>query len=272
MTMPINIRHEGDTAGGNHFTPARFAVPVGIADPVERMQAVRALVREWRREPALALTDTLAGVLNRLPTSTTTALFGGMLKCADFVTSNVPGAPLPVYLAGAEVQRLYAFGPPSGAAMNVVLLSHVRHLLHRRRTPTPSRSPTRDRAARSASQARLRRGRSRSATMTGESPPSTPARRKYRSNPKARCRSRPVGRRVFLGVAGLGGLGILVGNSLRDKVNAVTDKVSSIDPTGLVGGLVPHGRWTIYTVTGGYPRRSTRRVHAATSAAWSTTR
>jgi WS/DGAT/MGAT family acyltransferase len=125
MTIPINIRHEGSSAAGNHFAPARFAVPAAIADPVERMHAVGALVRAWRREPALALTDTLAGVLNRLPTSTTTALFGGMLKCIDFVTSNVPGAPLPVYLGGAEVERLYAFGPPSGAAVNVTLLSHV---------------------------------------------------------------------------------------------------------------------------------------------------
>ncbi len=125
MTVPINIRREGSSAGGNHFAPARFAVPANIDEPVERMHAVGALVQAWRREPALALTGTLAGVLNRLPTSTTTALFGGMLKCVDFVATNVPGAPLPVYLAGAEVQRLYAFGPPSGAAVNVALLSHV---------------------------------------------------------------------------------------------------------------------------------------------------
>jgi WS/DGAT/MGAT family acyltransferase len=125
MTMPINIRNEGSGAAGNHFAPARFAVPVNIADPLERMHAVGALVRAWRKEPSLALTGTLAGVLNRLPTSTTTALFGGMLKCVDFVTSNVPGAPIPVYLGGAAVERLYAFGPPSGAAVNVTLLSHV---------------------------------------------------------------------------------------------------------------------------------------------------
>ena len=69
MTIPINLRHEGSGAAGNHFAPARFAVPADIADPVERMHAVGALVRAWRREPALAMTDTLAGVLNRLPTS-----------------------------------------------------------------------------------------------------------------------------------------------------------------------------------------------------------
>jgi hypothetical protein len=63
-------------------------------------------------------------VLNRLPTATSTALFGGMLKCVDFVTSNVPGAPIPVFVGGAQVKAFFAFAPPSGSAVNVTLVSH----------------------------------------------------------------------------------------------------------------------------------------------------
>ena len=124
MTLPINLRREGDDSAGNHFAPARFAVPAAITDPHERVQAVRSLVQQWRGEPALQLTGQLAGVLNRLPTATTTSLFGGMLKCCDFVATNVPGAPVPVYAAGALVERMYAFAPPAGAAVNVSLISH----------------------------------------------------------------------------------------------------------------------------------------------------
>ena len=47
-----------------------------------------------------------------------------MLKGSDFVTSNVPGAPIPIYMAGAELQGMYAFGPLSGTAVNITLLSH----------------------------------------------------------------------------------------------------------------------------------------------------
>ena len=47
-----------------------------------------------------------------------------MLKCCDFVATNVPGAPVPVFSAGARVERLYAFAPPGGAAMNISLISH----------------------------------------------------------------------------------------------------------------------------------------------------
>ena len=127
MTLPINLRREGDDTAGNHFAPVRFAVPAAIMDPHERVQAVRALVQQWRAEPALQLTGQLAGVLNRLPTATTTSLFGGMLKCCDFVATNVPGAPVPVYAAGARVERMYAFAPPAGAAVNVSLISHCDH-------------------------------------------------------------------------------------------------------------------------------------------------
>ena len=47
-----------------------------------------------------------------------------MLKCCDFVTTNVPGAPVPVFIGGARVDRLYAFAPTAGAAVNVSLISH----------------------------------------------------------------------------------------------------------------------------------------------------
>ena len=41
------------------------------------------------------------------------------------ITSNVPGVPIPVYSAGAQVEALFAFGPMTGAAMNVTLLSYL---------------------------------------------------------------------------------------------------------------------------------------------------
>jgi diacylglycerol O-acyltransferase / wax synthase len=126
MSMPINIRtEESDVMGGNQFVPARFPVPMNIADPLERMRVVRELVQTQRAEPALAFTEAVAGVLNRLPTSITTQLFGGMLKGMDFITTNVPGAPIPVFLAGAQVEANIALGPLSGAAINVALLSHL---------------------------------------------------------------------------------------------------------------------------------------------------
>ena len=126
MTMPINIRNEQtDDLAGNQFAPARFAVPLTIDDPLDRMRATRALVAQQRGEPALALAEPLAGVLYRLPTTVTTGVFGSLLRGIDFVTSNVPGVPVPVYFGGARMEAQFAFGPMSGAATNITLLSYL---------------------------------------------------------------------------------------------------------------------------------------------------
>src|SRR5947199_13287 len=106
----------------------RSVMPLGPDDPGARMAAVRDLVARQRSEPALASTDAIAGVLNRLPTTMTTQLFGSMLKGVDFITSNVPGTPVPVYVAGAQIEANFPFGPLSGAATNVVLLSYIDEL------------------------------------------------------------------------------------------------------------------------------------------------
>jgi WS/DGAT/MGAT family acyltransferase len=129
MTMPINIRtDETANLAGNQFAPARFAVPMTIDDPVERMRAIRELVLSARAEPALSLAEPLAAVLYRLPTSVATGVFGAMLRGVDFVTSNVPGVPIPVFLAGARMEAQFPFGPMSGAATNITLLSYLDEL------------------------------------------------------------------------------------------------------------------------------------------------
>ena len=88
------------------------------------MRAIRDLVTTQRGEPGLAFIDDLSGVLNRLPLAVSVALFGSMLKCVDFVTSNVPGPRFDVYVAGAKLERVVGFGPLAGAGLNVTLFSY----------------------------------------------------------------------------------------------------------------------------------------------------
>ncbi len=73
----------------------------------------------------MGLVKPLASVLHRLPTTMLTGIFGSMLKGVDFTTSNVPGVPVPVYFAGAEVLEQFPLGPLSGSAVNLCLLSYV---------------------------------------------------------------------------------------------------------------------------------------------------
>ncbi len=120
LTMPISIRKADDPIGGNRITLQRFRVPIGVEDPVARMQAVHERCASVRSEKSLPLTNAIAGTLNLLPRG----VVGGMLKHVDFLASNVPGIPVPLYLGGACVERFYPFGPTIGAALNVTLLSY----------------------------------------------------------------------------------------------------------------------------------------------------
>jgi diacylglycerol O-acyltransferase / wax synthase len=120
ITLPISIRKEDDPAEGNRITLERFKVPVGVADPAERVRLTGQRCRAAREDRALPLTNTIAGTLNLLPS----AVVGSMLKHIDFVASNVPGVNIPIFLGGAPVSAYYAFGPTTGSSVNVTLLSY----------------------------------------------------------------------------------------------------------------------------------------------------
>jgi DMSO/TMAO reductase YedYZ molybdopterin-dependent catalytic subunit len=65
----------------------------------------------------------------------------------------------------------------------------------------------------------------------------------------------PVGRRVVLGLLGLGAAGVLLGSRIQDWLEREIAPIVSKDGTGLAS-LLPIGRFRIYTVTGGLPSRS----------------
>ena len=124
MAIPISVRREGDAAGGNRIAGARFAGPVGIADPRQRMRAIGALVGSIRKEPALDGMSVLAPALARLPAALLSAVAGGMTKSNDLQASNVPGLREDLYLAGARIERVYGFGPLPGCASMITLNTH----------------------------------------------------------------------------------------------------------------------------------------------------
>lgn len=120
VTMPISIRTEGDAEGGNRITLMRFEVPVSVENPRERVRLNHRIVGKARREPSLALTQSIAGGLNLLPRWYVAAI----LRHVDFLASDVPGVPVPVWIGGAAVTMQYAFGPTIGAGVNITLFTY----------------------------------------------------------------------------------------------------------------------------------------------------
>jgi DMSO/TMAO reductase YedYZ molybdopterin-dependent catalytic subunit len=65
-------------------------------------------------------------------------------------------------------------------------------------------------------------------------------------------KAKPVGRRVVLGLLGLGAVGIVAGEHVQNAIDGALAPLQADDPTGL-SGLLPGEYFRIYTVTDGYP-------------------
>ena len=68
-------------------------------------------------------------------------------------------------------------------------------------------------------------------------------------------RGAPVGRRVVLGVVGLGALGVVAGGPVQNALDGVLAEASAQDPTGL-SGLLPGGGFRFYSVAESVPHES----------------
>lgn len=118
MNMPISLRTSADES--NAVTIARFEIPVSnMIDDV--LETAANTVRGWRAEPALKMADYLAELSRFLPPE----LVSAAAQTSDLTASNVPGIPVPVWLAGARVERMYPLVGTIGAAINVTMLTYT---------------------------------------------------------------------------------------------------------------------------------------------------
>ncbi len=123
FNVPISLRGDpGDRSGqaSNAVTIARFPIPIAGLTVQERMDVAHDLVARWRSEPALRLADPLADVSWVIPVP----MLAQAAQASDVTTSNVPGPPVPLYLAGARMVGAYPLVATIGAAVNVTLVTY----------------------------------------------------------------------------------------------------------------------------------------------------
>ncbi len=130
LNMPISVRTADETGDAtNHFVPTRMEIDVGAAEPLMRVESVRARLRAARDEPALPYVNDISAAIGRLGQAASVSLLGSMMLGCDVTASNVPGPLFPVWMAGSRIAQFYAFGPPAGSALNVTLFSYD-HTVH----------------------------------------------------------------------------------------------------------------------------------------------
>src|SRR5438067_1611964 len=138
-TVPISVRPpegEEDTSVGANRVSAMFtSLATDVEDPVERLRKIHEVTKGAKEEHNAVGAD----MLQSLTEFAAPRLFGlamrfySNMKLADrgpvihnLASSNVPGAPFPLYFAGAKLVSLFPMGPVmEGAGLNITVISYM---------------------------------------------------------------------------------------------------------------------------------------------------
>lgn len=122
-SMAISTRSE--SSGANAFSLVRMLIPTGEMPIADRFELINEAAKAARGNTSAASLETLAAVAATLPTSLVTRLARTQAQTVDFATSNVRGAPIEMFVAGAKLLENYPVGPLGGVAFNLTLLSYM---------------------------------------------------------------------------------------------------------------------------------------------------
>lgn len=125
-TVVVSTRRGEEHATENAFLPISVVLPGTGSDALARLEAVHEQVREKRArvEEQTDMLGLLGSFANLLPPAISGAVALDQARRIDFATSNLPGPPIPVWIAGRKIESLIPLGPLGGTAFNATLLSY----------------------------------------------------------------------------------------------------------------------------------------------------
>jgi len=131
--VPVAVRGDTTHMTGNRVSVMFSALPTQLADPIERLDAVRTQMHDAKATHHDVGPSTLGALAEAAPWNVVGLLFRAysdlglasrLPPAVNLVISNVPGPPVPVYCGGAHLVGLYPLGPIfDGAALNITIVS-----------------------------------------------------------------------------------------------------------------------------------------------------
>jgi len=128
--VPVSVRTESERGTYNNKVSAMFAdLPVGIADPLERLASVRAQM-EGLKESRQAVAGSTLTSLSGFAPAMLLALGGRVAtrtpqRSVNTVTTNVPGPQRPMFLEGCRMLEYFPFVPLAGSVrIGVAIVSY----------------------------------------------------------------------------------------------------------------------------------------------------
>lgn len=116
LTMvPINLRPPSElglgATLGNRTTAVNVRLPIAIEDPIARFRLVHERVEARKSSPSVGMVPALAHLVSGSPRWLYKQLAHRASGGLDLIVTNVPGIPVPRYLAGAEITAGYPIAP-----------------------------------------------------------------------------------------------------------------------------------------------------------------
>ena len=124
--VPVNLRPlEKAYQLGNRFGLVPLVLPIGIANPIERVYAVRARMNELKGSYQPVLAFAVLSVAGLLIKPVQDALLNMFAKKATAVMTNVPGPAKPLKFCGSTLRQTMFWVPQSGdIGVGVSILSY----------------------------------------------------------------------------------------------------------------------------------------------------
>ena len=137
-SVPVSVHGKSEHDGTNQVSTMFVRLPVHLEDPIEQLRTINAETREAKEMQNAIGADMLQDFAQFMPPTLfnrAMRLYSG-LNLADrhrpvhnLIVSNVPGPPIPLYTAGAQVVGVFPFGPLlEGAGLNLTVLSNMGHV------------------------------------------------------------------------------------------------------------------------------------------------
>ena len=126
--VPVSLR--GPTArgaGANRLSAMRATLPVGIADPRARLEAVAAGMASLKRSRQALGVEIVAGVQDFAPPAllARASRLGLAARLFNVLVTNVPGPQVPLHVLGREIREVYPVALlPRDHALSVAVLSY----------------------------------------------------------------------------------------------------------------------------------------------------
>ena len=126
-TVPVNMRTDQEMGQlGNKFGLVFLDLPVSIADPLARLAEVHFRMQELKKSTEAGVILTLLNVVGRSAKQVQDVVVSILAKKATAVLTNVPGPPIPLFLAGREIEDLMFWVPQAGRlGMGISILSYA---------------------------------------------------------------------------------------------------------------------------------------------------